>query len=51
MFWKGNETKSFLLSLDDCNVLGGRLSDNDKGGGNGIIEEIILTSTDVTFRE
>jgi len=42
----GNETKSFLLSLDDYNIIGGKLRDNGKGSGSGIIQEIILTSND-----
>lgn len=39
---EGNEIKSFSLSLDDYNVVGGRKFEN--GSGSGIIQEIVLTN-------
>lgn len=39
---ESNETKSFSLSLDNYNIVGGREFQN--GSENGIIEEIVLTN-------
>ena len=38
---EGNETEIFRINLDEYKILGGRVSQN--GGGNGVIEDIILT--------